>query len=134
MTQENKYDGLVKMANSQGMLGLYSKEFKATIFTEPNKLIKQLGDMDIDTGSSYDKLGGKKGFMHYIFDLLKKEDNYFKTNKKKINNRNKRYQDFCDDLVLYEMIKCSIYKEPLTLIDLNNSEKSFTKMKQGLFQ
>lgn len=67
---------------------------------ENNKVeFSQMNDLE------FSEWGGKRGYLNYLEQQLKNQDRYFKKNPRKINMNNKRYRAFCDDMILYEIMR-----------------------------
>jgi hypothetical protein len=118
----------VVMTND-GMIGICCPEVNAVIFSNAEYTEKILTEIKNDSESDYKKWGGKRGFMKYLLTRILKEDRYFNKNKNLININNKRYQDFCDDVALYEVVKSVVTGDPMSAINKEDADLEWSTHK-----
>lgn len=112
-------------------IGIYNTLVGGVVVTDIDKFEKNLEEMIFESETEYSDWGGKQGFMKYLENLLKNEDKYFKKNPRKITLANQRYQDFCDDMVLYEMIRFAVTGDPVQIAPLEKVEKISVILDEG---
>lgn len=94
-----------EFCNQNNMICVYNETVGGTIMTNIDEFEKGKVEYSEMDESEFTQWGGKRGFMNYLEIHLKTEDRYFRKNPRKISMQNKRYQGFCDDMVLFEIMR-----------------------------
>jgi hypothetical protein len=104
-------------------IAIYNTIVGGMVETDIDLLEQNIEKIINKSESEYSQWGGKFGFMKYLENLLKEEDRYFRKNSRKITLLNSRYQRFCDDMVLYEMIRHVVTGDIIQVAELQLLEK-----------
>ena len=112
-----------------GMIGICCIEAEAVVFTDFKKMELSIKEIQNKPESKYKKWGGKTGFMNYLLELIKEEDKFFNKNQRTIKRFKKRYQNFCDDIALYEMMKHVVTGAPMSALVKSHADRDWTNHK-----
>lgn len=94
-----------EFCNKDNQFGVYNNVVKGVVLINRDNFFQDIITINNTNDSEYHKFGGKLGFVKYLEKHLRKEDGYFKKFPQEISFLNQRYQDFCDDMVLYEVVR-----------------------------
>lgn len=128
---EKKYlTDAVDVTTDDGMIGICCQEVGAVIFSDLKTTEDTLTKLKDEPESEYKKWGGKRGFLTYLLGVIKKEDKFFNKNRHLIDGKYKRYQNFCDDVALYEVMKSAVTGEPMSALDPSLAKKHWGNYKK----
>jgi hypothetical protein len=118
-----------EFCNQNNMICVYNETVGGTILTNIDQFEKSKVEYSEMDESEFSQWGGKRGFMNYLEMHLKNEDRYFRKNPRKISIQNKRYQGFCDDMVLYEILRSVVLGAftPVLPLDKHQGVKEVVK-------
>jgi hypothetical protein len=108
-----------------GMIGICCIEVEAVVFTDFKKMERSIKEIQENSESFYIKWCGKKGFMNYLLELIKEEDKFFNKNQRTVKRFKKRYQNFCDDIALYEMMKHVVTGVPMSALVKSHANRDW---------
>lgn len=100
-----------------------------SVFTNSTSFHSFLDELRCAPESEYATWGGKQGFLTYLKIHLKKDDKYFRKNRGMVTLENPRYQEFCDDMVLYVAFKHVVNNEPISVIPITKFEQLDASLK-----
>lgn len=115
MTQINKS----KFCNNNNQIGIFNKVVNGVVLVNMYQFALDLERFNAENENEYKKFGGKVGFAKYLEKHLQNEDVFFKKNPKKITLLNERYQNFCTDMILYEIVNTVATGQKIKVLDRN---------------
>jgi hypothetical protein len=121
-----------EFCNKNNKIGIYNQLVGGCVLTDIDMFEEDCETFRMYDDSEYSMWGGKIGFMKYLEGVLKQEDKYFKKNPRKINGINPRYQGFCDDMVLYEVVRYVLTNSPILVSGLEVVDDIESKITTGL--
>ena len=99
--------------------GIYNDVVKGMFLTDIDEFEGLVEEYELSHESEFYGWGGKRGFMNYLETCLREEDKHFQKNPREISMTIKRYQDFCDDAVLYEAIRVVVNRTVTQVVPLD---------------
>lgn len=119
------------LVDQNNRMCIYNELVNGCIFTNRDEFEHNLEKIMRAPESEFGTWGGKQGFLVYLKKRLKKEDKYFFKNRGKITLKNPRYQEYCDDMVLYVALKHVVKGDPISV--MSNTEFEFIDSNMGMF-
>lgn len=111
-----------EFCDQNNMISVYNQTVDGAIMTNIDEFEKIKFEYSEMEESEFAVWGGKSGFMNYLEIHLKNEDWYFRMNPRKITLQNKRYQGFCDDIVLYEVMRSVVVGAHTSVLPLTKHQ------------